>query len=686
MIPILGRGLVLVALGACSAGALIAFVSGYRRDPVGAGLARQMALLYAGVIVLAGLLLEFALVTHDFSVSYVAEVGNLSTPLYLALASLWSGRDGSILLWGVVLAVEALVFARVSARRDTRNGSYALGVIFVIGAFYSLLSAGPACPFNSVSPVPSDGPGPNPLLQNHILMIAHPPALYLGYVGMAIPFGMGIASLLSGRLDAVWLRSIRRWNLFAWTFLTLGILLGGWWSYEVLGWGGYWAWDPVENASLLPWLTSTALLHSVVATQRRRLYIGWTMVLVVASFLLTMLGTFMTRSGIFNSVHSFTQSAIGPVFLAFIGFLLLACVLILSSGVERLNRSARPLARPLSKEGSFLLGNLVLTVITLTVLLGSLYPLIHEVLTGEKISIGAPYYNKMAIPMLVALLLLMALAPVLPWGGALRRGLWKQYFVPLGAALAAFGLALALGARNPWALMTYSVSAMAATVTFHELWAAARSSAGKGGRGLPGIFRLRRRTAANLVHLGVILSAVAIAASSTQGRQQEMNFVPGETVDWQGWTLNYVGIDLADEGFRVAERANFRVSRGDRMVGVVQPAMTHYRTSSQPIATPGVLARIGGDLYISLVQMDRKEHSVSVKVILEPLVSWLWVGGLLMVAAGLMATWPHGFRPSFSTVNSSPGPSATEESSPGHASSADVVASSPSRAKGEDRP
>ena len=308
----LGRLLILGALLVSTAGAFLGFASGAKQSEEGLRWSRRLAYAFGALMLLATLVMEHALLTHNFSVSYVAHVGSRAVPVWVTIVSLWSSLEGSILFWGLVLGLYIAAATRFSTRGNDDAMPYAIGTWLACGSFFSFLIAGPSNPFLTVSPAPFDGPGPNPLLQNHVLMVAHPPLLYLGYVGMTIPFGFAVAALLRGKIGPTLVRAIRNSLLLSWIFLSLAIMLGGWWAYEVLGWGGYWAWDPVENASLLPWLTATAALHSVVVMQRRGVLKGWTVTLVLASFLLTVLGTFMTRSGVVQSVQNSPQGVPGP--------------------------------------------------------------------------------------------------------------------------------------------------------------------------------------------------------------------------------------------------------------------------------------------------------------------------------------------------------------------------------------
>src|SRR3954447_13119941 len=375
MVATLGRILVLSALLAASAGSLVGFASGKRRSAAGWRWARRLAHSFAAAMILANLVMEYALLTHDFSVGYVAHVGSRSVPTWVSIVSLWSSLEGSILFWGLVMGVYVAVATSKHAEDRPEYMPYAVGVWLACGAFFSFLLAGPAQPFATVAVPPLDGPGPNALLQNHYLMVIHPPFLYAGYVGMTIPFGFACAALFAGKLGHDFLRPLRNALLLPWIFLTIAIVLGGWWAYEVLGWGGYWAWDPVENASFLPWLTATAALHSALLVERKGVLKGWTVTLIAGTFLLTILGTFMTRSGVFNSVHSFTQSAIGPTILAFLAVSLLFSVALFALRVDTLEAEGS-LTPGVSRDAAFLVQNLLFVLFTFTVLLGTVFPLV----------------------------------------------------------------------------------------------------------------------------------------------------------------------------------------------------------------------------------------------------------------------------------------------------------------------
>ncbi|MFN2563998.1 MAG: heme lyase CcmF/NrfE family subunit [Gemmatimonadaceae bacterium] len=643
-----GSSALVVALCVALLGAVLA-VAGARRAR-----ADYVRGAYAAVytnfalLTIANVAMVFALVTHDFSVSYVAQVGSRSTPLLYTVISLWGALEGSILFWGWVLAAYAAV---VVYRHRAREGAllpYAAATLLGVAVFFSILLVGPANPFGTVSPVPADGPGPNPLLQNHPLMAVHPPLLYLGYVGMTVPFAFAVGAMIAGeagRRDE-WLVLTKRWTLGAWTFLTAAIIAGMWWSYEVLGWGGYWAWDPVENASFMPWLTATAFLHSSIVQERRGLLRVWNLNLVVATFLLTVLGTFLTRSGVLSSVHAFTTGRIGYYFLWFIAVTLVFSLALVAGTSGERGEPGRLDAKA-SRETIFLLNNLVLTVFSFTVLVGTLFPLVAEALRGVKVSVGAPFFNRMTLPLCVALLFLLGVGPALPWRRATRDVVRRQLVPPSAAALVAAVAAIAFGARDPYAVLVYAFGAFAITANAREFWAgtSARMRA-HGERPLVALGRLalsnRHRYGGYVAHIGVVVVAVAIAASSTGRVEREATLRPGETVTVGPFGLRLGRVWGAEEPQRFVIAATVDVLRDGRVIDELQPRLNFYRRSDQPIATPAVRSRAPGDLYLSLMAFRPDGESATVRVILEPLVPWIWAGGCLICLAALFAAWPSG--------------------------------------------
>lgn len=640
MTPLLGRLLIYLSLVAATAGSVVAFMVARRPSEEGLRWTRWCVYLFAALMVAANLVMVGALLTHDFSVSYVAQVGSRAVPTWVSIVSLWSSLEGSILFWGLVLAVYIVVATRAS--RD-RYGDYlpdAVGVWLACAAFFSFLLAAPAQPFATVANPPADGPGPNPLLQNHLLMVIHPPFLYLGYVGMTIPFGFASAALMKGRLGASFVAPLRTSLLIPWAFLTVAIVLGGWWAYEVLGWGGYWAWDPVENASLLPWLTATAALHSAIVMQRKGTLKGWTLTLVMTTFLLTILGTFMTRSGVFNSVHSFTQSAIGPTILVFLAVALLWSIGLLALRIDRLS-SEGALAGMRSRDGMFLINNLLFVLLTFTVLLGTVFPLIVEAVRGVQMSVGRPYFDKMAVPIGAALLFLMGIGPALPWGRATNPQLRRLLLPPLagGAVVAAIGYAA--GVRAGWTLLALLFGGYTAFVTVREMW---KPLAGRRGGARAFVQtqmgRGRRRLGAYVVHAGAVVVIIAIAVSSTMERGREVQLRKGESTTIGDYTLTFLGAEEVTEPHRLSTRARMAVARRGSLVGFLSPAMNQYQAQREPIGTPDVRRTLTHDLYLSVMNVNPADQTVGLLVKIVPMVSWIWMATGVMGLGALMAVFP----------------------------------------------
>jgi cytochrome c-type biogenesis protein CcmF len=644
----LGRILILASLLISSAGALVAFAAGRTRSREGLRWAQRFAYAFAVVMIGATLLMEYALLTHDFSVSYVAQVGSRAVPTWVTISSLWSSLEGSILFWGFVLAIYIAIATFMTRNDHHEYMPDAIGVWLASAAFFSFLIAGPANPFHTVPNPPLDGPGPNPLLQNHILMVVHPPFLYLGYVGMTIPFGLAAAALIKGRLGHSFLKPLREALLLPWVFLTISIMLGGWWAYEVLGWGGYWAWDPVENASLLPWLTATAALHSIVVLERRGILKGWTATLVLATNLLVILGTFMTRSGVFNSVHSFTQSSIGPTILAFLAAALIFCVALLALRIDKLEAEGR-IEGPVTREGMFLFNNLLFVLLTFTVLIGTVFPLIVEALNGKQMSVGRPYFDSMVVPVGAVLLFLLGVGPALPWGRATREQIRKALLPPIAGAVVLLLAGLAFGVRNPWTLLTLAFGGYAAQVTLQQMWLPLvqrmRGGDSLGNALVEGQFRRgRRRFASYIVHAGAVIVIVAIAVSSTMKAHEEFQLSRGQSATVAGYTVTFLGVENRVEPHRQSTVATFAVAKNGKQRTVLQPRMNQYERMREPIGTPDVHTTAGGDLYLSLLNVDVAAQSVGVGVIHTPFVVWIWISVIMMGIGGLIGVIPSRSR------------------------------------------
>ncbi len=629
----LGRAGLVFTLAAATFGA-IGTIYGIRRgDQRVLRLAPRYAWFCLAGAIAAVVMMERALITRDFSLAYVQQVGSNSTPTLYNIAAMWSALEGSILLWVVILSgYTAAVAWRFRRRTDDQLVGWALVVMFIVMAFFALLSFGPADPFSAGAAGVTDGPGPNPLLQNHILVLFHPPILYTGYVGWTVPFAFAIAALVTGRVGEGWLLETRRWALFAWAFLTIGILLGGWWSYEVLGWSGVWAWDPVENASFLPWLTGTAYIHSVLVQERRGMLRVWNLSLLVATFSLTILGTFLTRSGILSSVHAFGDGPVGAYLLAFFGIVVAASLALIGWRGDRL-RSPGTIDSPVSREGAFLANNVLFTVFAFVVLLGTVFPLLVEAIQSRRTIVGAPYFDRLSMPIGLALLFLMAVAPVLPWRKASTELLRDRLFWPAWCGAGALVVAVLLGADGWAPLVAFGLAGAAAGSAMRQLVLATRR---QGWRGLVG-----RANGGMVVHLGVILIAVALVASNSYTRSATLALDVGREQAWGGHTFELQDVREERDERRQVVLADVLLD-GDR---VYRPANTKYLRIGTDIGTPSVRTGLVNDVYLTLEPgAEPGATSATIRVFVKPLVLWLWIGGAVMALGTLLAAFPGSRR------------------------------------------
>ena len=620
------------------------------RDARWAAAGRRFAYLVLAAAAVAVGAMEWALIGHDFSLRYVAENGSRATPLLYTVASLWGALEGSILLWTLVLAGYLTAMARRFRRRGPDpHAAWALLVAMAVAAFFFALTLGAANPFRTLAPVPHDGRGPLPLLQNHPLMAFHPPIVYLGLVGFTVPFAYAMAALITGRVGEGWLVETRRVTLAAWGFLTAGIVLGGWWSYEVLGWGGYWAWDPVENAIFIPWLTGTAYLHSVIIQERRGLLRVWNLSLIGATFWLTILATFLTRSGVLNSVHAFSEGSIGPILLGFIGLGAVVLVALITWRAERLRAPGR-IDSPLSREAAFLANNLLFGAFAFVVLLGTVYPLLAEALRGQQLSVGEPYFNRMTAPIGVVLLFLMAAAPALPWRTASGEVLRRRLAASAWAAAATMVVLAFLGARGVAQILTFGLAAFALGGVARQFvvgWQGRRRTTGEGPLGaLTGLVTGNRRLYGGLVvHVGVVFAAVAFAASHGYATSREVHLGAGQSATVAGYRVTYLGTTRSTNAIKTTTRARVRIQRGRRDLGVYAPALSQYPSLTDAIGTPSVRTGLLRDVYLTLVSTGDPDGRAVIGVRINPMVVWLWVGGAVMAAGTALAASPSRRRP-----------------------------------------
>ncbi len=629
MIALAGYAGIVVALAA-AAGIVIQGVRVAVRPDLGRETLRlPVVALLAGAVVAMGAL-EVGLLTHDFSIRYVAENNARATPLLFTIASAWAALEGSIVLWGLVLAAYTYWVYR-SWKDGDELAAGALVVMGIVAIFFFGLMATAANPFETLSPAPADGRGPNPLLQNNILMAVHPPLLYLGFVGFTVPFAYAMSALAGRHPGAAWLERTRRSTLVAWGFLTSGIVLGALWSYAVLGWGGYWAWDPVENASLLPWLIGTAFLHSAIVQRRRGMLQAWNVALVIGTFALTLLGTFLTRSGVVASVHSFTQSAVGPALLAFLAVVLVGAFGLFALRGHLVSSSPR-LESLASREGVFLFNNLLLALFAFVVLVGTMWPIVVEAFTGDQLSVGRPFFDRAAVPLGFALLLAMGLGPITPYRVARPAVVWDRIRIPVYAGLVAAAALVLAGVRHPNVLLVAGLAVLVIGAIVRHLWTLARA---RDGGLAAAVGRLVRNDpgywGGQLSHVGVALAAVAITVSGAfAARTTDVPLSPGQSVEFEGYEVAYVAPFFRSEPSRDVLGAEVELRRGGEVVATMRPRLNDYPNQVQAIPTPAVRVGLVDDVYLSLTRISSGE--ITLDLFRYPLQWLLWVGGLLAAA------------------------------------------------------
>lgn len=625
---------------------LAAMVIGVRRGrPELIESGRTTAFSLLAVVVAANGAMLAAILANDFSLKYVAENSSRATPLFFKVLSLWSADEGSLLLWNLILAGYLAMVAHRFRRRRPETFPWAMAVMYAVSAFYLLLVLGPTTPFARLATTLPDGRGPLPLLQNHPLMAVHPPFLYLGFIGFTVPFAFAMAALITGRLSDAWIGLTRRWTLAAWIFLTIGLVLGALWSYGVLGWGGYWAWDPVENVALLPWLAATAFLHSVVIQERRGMLKVWNLSLIVGAFALTTFGTFLTRGSILSSVHAFAQTLVGPMYLGFLVAVLTTGFGLIAARSWRLRSEGR-FDSVLSREAAFLGNNLVLLALTFIVLLGTIFPLVVEALTNRQSTVGGPYFVQTTVPLLLLLLFLMGIGPLLSWRRASRQQVRRRVTVPaaLGAAVV-IGLALA-GIRDVAAVAAFGLASFVAAANVAEIVRgvlAYRRATGRspGRSALEAVGRNRRLYGGLIAHVGFAVAAIAITASSSFARQTEVTLSTGQQTTFAGYVLRYDGMRLLQQPQRQVLVAAVSVFRDGRPEGGVTPSLNLYPGAGEPIGTPSIRWGAFKDLYASVLGFEGESgQRATFRFFLNPGVLWLWVGGGITAVGGIVAAWP----------------------------------------------
>ena len=640
-----------IALLMCAWSVTLSFVGGAMRraDLIASGERG----LYAGFgfVVLASLGLWTALLTSDFSLRYVASFTSANLPVVYKISAFWGGQAGSMLFWCLILAGYAAL-ATFANRRSVRElMPWVTGTNALVLLFFVATTAIASNPFERLDWVPADGRGLNPQLQNPAMAI-HPPMLYLGYVATAIPFGFAIAALVTRRLDAEWLGAVRRWSLVSWVFLTLGIVLGMWWAYVELGWGGYWMWDPVENASLLPWLTGTAFLHSIMIQEKRGMLRKWNVTLVVATFMLSVLGTFITRSGVIQSVHSFAQSPVGNWFAAFMMLALAATVWLVSLRLKDLETQAQ-LEAMISREAAFLYNNLVLVGIAFSVLWGTLFPILSEAVRGSKITVGESFFNSVNVPLGLLLLALTGIGPLIAWRKASVANIQRQFAGPAAFGLLAGAALFVLGIRVIYPLMAWTLSAFVAGTIIQEFWkgvGARRRMYGENPVVALGrlVARNRRRYGGYVVHAGIVILFAAFSGMAFK-KEYDITLADGQSYtakDPYGrrWTFTNEGLSE----FKALNRDVVAIALRPSVDGKQLPLITsekrqHFDSRGNPTFQPstevGILSRNDMDVYLVLAGVVA--NKAEIRVNFNPLVVWVWHGGVIMALGGLIVMWPQ---------------------------------------------
>ena len=606
--------------------------------------ARHFALLALVGIVSAVAVMQYALITHNFALAYVAQNNATFTPLLYSITGMWSALEGSLLLW--VLLLNALTLGVVyyyrRLERDAVVG-WATLVLFGVDAFFTLLMVGPADPFLHNPALVHQGAGPNALLQDNPLVALHPPLLYAGFVGFTVPFAFAIAMLITGRVQDRWPLEQRRWTILAWGSLSVGIVLGAWWSYQVLGWGGFWGWDPVENAALLPWLTATAYVHSVIVQDRRGLFRVWNLSLAVATFALTVLGTFFTRSGVLQSVHAFSSSTLGPLIIGFFFVTVALGVGLLSWRGDRL-RSPVGVDHPLSREGLFVANNVLFVGFAIVVLLGTIFPLLYQAINGGQVTVGTPYFAAVAAPLSVALLALMAVAPLVSWRSVDATVLWRRVRASAWSALVLVVILVLAGVRHPAELVACFFAACAAGAALRtlrtQLVAARRRGAWWRALRAPS-------TGGMVVHVGVVILAVGIVTSTSYATREEVTLAPGQRTIVAGQYISFAGFHQVRDALETATQLLVNVQGH-----ALRPAITTFHgRGAQSVGTPAIDSTLWRDVYVTFdavggngaasgaqVQNNLPAGSVVLGVTVEPLLAWLWIGGLV-VGLGSVASF-----------------------------------------------
>ena len=632
-------------------GVVAGALGGKLRSPRILKSAERAALGFFVMITMAVIALETQIHTDNFHNAYVAAHSNRDLPLYYKTAVLWAGQEGSLLFWTWLLAIYGGLAVLLNRKKNRQLMPYVVSILMAIGAFFTAITYFAANPFGELSVLtangaqafaPADGNGLNPLLQYHSMVI-HPPMLYLGYVGFAVPFAFAMAALITKQLGDNWIRVTRRWTMVPWMFLGSGILLGGRWAYSVLGWGGYWGWDPVENASLLPWLSGTAFLHSVMIQEKRGMLKVWNIVLVITTFFLCIFGTFLTRSGIVSSVHAFAQSSIGPFFAVFLGVITFFSVSLLFMRLEFL-KSENKLDSMVSRESGFLFNNWILLASVFAVLWGTIFPVISKAIQNETVTVGAPYFNKVAIPIGLLLLLLTGAGPLLAWRKTSFQSMKRNFTVPLAIAVVVGAILVVAGVRHFYAWMSLFLATFVGICTLQEFYKGARTRQRTGGENFfQALYNLTmmntRRYGGFVVHLGIVMLFVGFAGQAFQAQTKGL-MSEGDELRVKDYVLRARSIVSGDTPNYAYQQIILDITKDGKPLGTLDPDRRFFKASQQPTSHVAIRSSFSEDLYTVLAGQDPDSGKTAVEVFVNPLVRWVWIGGFVMFFGTLLALVP----------------------------------------------
>lgn len=624
-------------------GSAASILGALRRDKRLVASGTHAAYAFSALTGIAVLALLQLLLARDFNVEYVASYSSSTLPLWYTIAALWGGMKGSLLWWTFILAACNTVVQLQNRSKNRDQMPYVTATMLVTGAFFLSLLVFITDPFERLPFTPSEGSDLNPLLQNYWMTI-HPPALYIGFVTTTVPFAFALAALATGKLSDAWIRTTRRWALFSWFFLSLGNLFGAAWAYVVLGWGGYWAWDPVENAAFMPWLTSSAYLHSVMIQEKKDMLKVWNMVLVILTFALTIFGTFLTRSGVISSVHSFTQSGLGPFFLVFLGVILLVSLGLLFWRLPLL-KSKNELESVFSREASFLLNNLLFVGIAFTVFWGTVFPVLSEWVRGVKITVGPPFFNQVNAPLGLALIFLMGVGPIIAWRRASWSSLKRAFAVPVLIGVGTGVIALVMGAGNFYAIVAFSIAAFALATVLTEFWKGTRVRQTMMGE-TPWVALSRligknhRRYGGYIVHVAMVMIFVGIVASSVFKIEVQTGLEIGKSVEVGGYEVRFDGVEDESTEHVEIRKAKLAVFEDGQQLGYVYPEKRFYKKPQQPTTEVAIWSTIGSDLYTVLGTYDPESKVGVFQIFLNPMISWMWIGGFVLFFGTVICMWP----------------------------------------------